>query len=153
MHILHGINTIIRQQWNARHEIEWDITQRYFYLLTFKNKVFSLTKESDARSDEFRDVIKKKVSTLTILRIGRIWNGTSQWQSSFSADIPGDLETPENQRGRELEEWAVPVLLAPLIYSPFLIHQGQCRVQYDFTKEIHLFLSLELWNYIRQFLR
>lgn len=41
---------------------------------------------------------------------------------SLSADIPGDLETPENQRGREPREWAVPVLLA---YSPFLTHQGR----------------------------
>lgn len=41
---------------------------------------------------------------------------------SLSAVIPGDLETPENQRGRKPREWAVPVLLA---YSPFLTHQGR----------------------------
>lgn len=41
---------------------------------------------------------------------------------SLSAVIPGDLETPENQRGRESREWAVPVLLA---YSLFLTHQGR----------------------------
>lgn len=69
------------------------------------------------------------------------------------ADIPGDLETPENQRGREPEEWAVPVLFASLIYSPFLIHQGQRRVQYDFAKGNLPFPICSIMNYTRRYLR
>lgn len=49
--------------------------------------------------------IKKKYDKAysAISRTGRMRNGTRQWHSSLSTDIPGDLETPENHRGREPE--------------------------------------------------
>lgn len=68
--------------------------------------------------------------------------------SLYTYTDTSDLETPENQGGREREEWAVPVLLA---YSPFLTHQGQRGIRFlHRAKESLLRLPLPVFAVSRE---